>query len=244
MVIEISIARLSFMLVPLFMIGWLAHRWAGLGREVAWSTLRMVTQLLLVGYVLVLLFKTQSAWAGLGVLAFMVTVSLIIAVRTVKKHRWMAWRDALLAIAIGGGTVFAVVIVGVMGLDPWYRLDKMIPLAGMIFSNAMTAITLGADRFQAERAAGHGLEKSRGVAWRASLIPQMNAFLAVGLVALPGMMTGQMLAGVNPVMAARYQILVMAMVLSSAGFSVAIFLARTMAREQGENNEEPAQKNP
>jgi len=171
-------------------------------------------------------------------------MSSIIAVRTVKTHKWIAWRDALLSIAIGGGSVHVVVVLGVLDLKPWYQLDKMIPLAGMIFSNAMTAITLGADRWQAERSAGHGIEEARGTAWRASLIPQMNAFLAVGLVALPGMMTGQMLAGVDPVMAARYQILVMAMVLSSAGFSVAIFLARTMAREQGENNEEPAQQNP
>ncbi len=220
------------MLVPLVGVGWLAYRWAGLGKEVAWATLRMVVQLLGVGYVLVLLFKIESGWAGLGVLAFMVTMSSIIAIRTVKQHRWMAWRDALFSIVLGGGVVLALVILGVLGLDPWYQPKTVIPLAGMIFSNAMTAITLGADRWQAERAAGHGLEEARSTAWRASLIPQMNAFLAVGLVALPGMMTGQILAGVSPLMAVRYQILVMAMILGSAGFSVAIFLTRTIARER------------
>jgi len=230
--IEISIARLSVMLVPLLLIGWLAHRWARLGEEVGWASLRMIVQLLTVGYVLVALFALQNPWAALGVLAFMVTMSSIIAVRTVKTNKQLAWRDALLAILLGGGSVLAVVTLGVLDLKPWYQLDKMIPIAGMIFSNAMTAITLGADRWQAERAAGHGIEEARSTAWRASLIPQMNAFMAVGLVALPGMMTGQILAGVSPLMAVRYQILVMSMVLSSAGFSVAIFLARTIARER------------
>jgi putative ABC transport system permease protein len=235
--IEISIARLSVMLVPLLLIGWLAHRWARLGEEVGWASLRMIVQLLAVGYVLVALFALQNPWAALGVLAFMVTMSSIIAVRTVKTNKQIAWRDALLAILLGGGSVLAVVTLGVLDLKPWYQLDKMIPIAGMIFSNAMTAITLGADRWQAERAAGHGIEKARATAWRASLIPQMNAFMAVGLVALPGMMTGQILAGVSPLMAVRYQILVMSMVLSSAGFSVAIFLARTIARERGETKD-------
>lgn len=97
-------------------------------------------------------------------------------------------------------------------------------MAGMIFSNSMTAVTLAADRFERERSSGMEYAEARSNAWNTALIPQINALLAVGLVALPGMMTGQILSGVDPLLAVRYQIVVMAMVLQSAGFSVALFL--------------------
>ena len=100
----------------------------------------------------------------------------------------------------------------------------MIPFAGMIFSNAMTAITLAAERLQRELETGTPYKDARTAAWTAALIPQINALLAVGLVSLPGMMTGQVLTGVDPLIAVRYQIVVMAMIFQSAGFSVAMFL--------------------
>ena len=101
----------------------------------------------------------------------------------------------------------------------------------MIFANAMTAVTLSAERYDAEREGGRSVEHARNTAWNAALIPQVNAFLAVGLVALPGIMTGQVIAGADPMEAVRYQIMVMAMVMGSAGLAVAIFLVR---RVQGE----------
>jgi len=85
---------------------------------------------------------------------------------------------------------------------------------------------LSAERFEAELENGKMLLDAQKAAWNASLIPQINSFLAVGLVSLPGMMTGQILAGASPLAAVRYQILVMAMVLGSAGISVAVFLMR------------------
>ena len=181
------------------------------------ATARMVVQLLAVGYVLVLLFKVENPWAGVGVVSFMIVVSSWIAIRTVKRLRWKAYGDALLAIGVGGGAVFALVVLGVLRLEPWYQARYVIPLAGMIFSNAMTAVTLSAERFDAERSSGREVAEARSVAWNAALIPQVNSFLAVGLVALPGMMTGQILAGASPLDAVRYQIMVMAMVMGSAG---------------------------
>ena len=85
---------------------------------------------------------------------------------------------------------------------------------------------MSAERFEAERNHGREAVAARNAAWNAALIPQVNSFLAVGLVALPGMMTGQILAGASPLDAVRYQIMVMGMVLGSAGLAVAIFLAK------------------
>ena len=88
----------------------------------------------------------------------------------------------------------------------------VIPLAGMIYANAMNAVSLGAERYESELE--HGEVTARSRAFRSALIPQVNAFLAVGLVSLPGMMTGQILSGVDPLIAVRYQMMVMAMVLA------------------------------
>jgi len=94
----------------------------------------------------------------------------------------------------------------------------------MVFANAMTAVSLAGERLFAEL--GHKLpwEKARITAYQAAMIPVINALLAVGLVSLPGMMTGQILSGVSPLIAARYQIMVMCMIFASAGISTAIFL--------------------
>ena len=234
--IEIPLWRLALMLIPLAAVGWISFRWIGRSGELALATVRMVVQLLAIGYVLVFLFRVENPWMGIGVVGFMIAMSSWIAVRTVKHLRWQAYADAVLSIALGGGAVFALVLLGVLGLDPgsWYRPRFVIPLAGMVFANAMTAVTLSAERFEAERGNGTGVLTARNRAWHAALIPQVNSFLAVGLVALPGMMTGQILAGASPLDAVRYQIMVMGMVLGSAGLAVAIFLVRlTRDRDRG-----------
>ncbi|MFP6856257.1 MAG: ABC transporter permease [Roseibacillus sp.] len=235
--IKIPLLQLALSLVPLIVVGWISFRWAGKGGEIGIATARMVVQLLAVGYVLVFLFKVKNPWVGLAVVTFMIAVSSWIAIRTVKKLRWQAYGDALLGIGLGGGAVFALVLVGVLGLDPWYQARYVIPIAGMIFSNAMTAVTLSAERFESELKGGRKVDEARKVAWNAALIPQVNSFLAVGLVSLPGMMTGQILAGTSPLDAVRYQVMVMAMIMGSAGMAVAVFLVRRVKREQAPGGE-------
>ena len=229
--LEIPLARLALALIPLIAVGVISIRWLGSSGDLALATGRMLVQLLAVGYVLVFLFKVDNPWIGIGVVSFMVAVSSWIAIRTVGNSRLNAYGDAVLGIGVGGGIILALVLFGVLGLQPWYQPSYVIPLAGMIFSNAMTAVTLSAERFEAEQDAGKDLIGARNAAWNMALIPQINAFLAVGLVSLPGMMTGQILAGASPLNAARYQILVMCMVLGSAGLAVAIFLSRLVKRK-------------
>ena len=154
--IEVSLWRLALLLIPLVMVGWVSFRWVGKSGELVVATGRMVVQLLLVGYVLMWLFQVDGPWVTLGVVGFMILVSSWIAVRTVKSMKGKAFVDAVMAILIGGGSVFTLVLFGVLGLDPWYEPRYAIPLAGMIFANAMTAVTLSAERFDAEREGGKG----------------------------------------------------------------------------------------
>ncbi len=87
----------------------------------------------------------------------------------------------------------------------------------------MNALSLAIERFEKERQRDVSFEKSREIAFKACMIPQINALLAVGLVALPGMMTGQILSGIDPLIAVRYQIMIMTMILSSAGISTIVY---------------------
>ena len=94
----------------------------------------------------------------------------------------------------------------------------------MIIAGAMNAVGLAAERFQAETARGIGYHSARRAALEASLIPIVNSLFAVGLVALPGMMTGQILSGVSPLIAAKYQIVVMTMLFGVSGLSSGLYL--------------------
>ena len=231
--IEIPLWRLGLSLVPILLVGWISFRWGAGAGSLSVATGRMVLQLFVIGYALSFLFVIQNPGVTLGVVAFMILISAWISIRTIKQQRWASYRDALLAIGVGGGLVYLLVIFGVVAVDPWYDPKYAISLSGMVFANAMTAVTLSAERFDAEIRSGKDSVHARNTAWNAALIPQINSFLAVGLVSLPGIMTGQVIAGADPMEAVRYQIMVMSMVMGSAGFAVAIFLKRRTRRATG-----------
>ena len=123
-----------------------------------------------------------------------------------------------------GGTTLFLITPGVLRLEPWYQASYMIPLAGMIFAASMTNISLALERLHAELVNGVDFERARSTAFRTSMIPIINSCFAVGLISLPGMMTGQILSGVSPLIAARYQIMVMCMIFGAAGLSTVCFL--------------------
>ena len=134
------------------------------------------------------------------------------------------------AIFLGSGLTLLLITQLVLQLEPWYLPRYMIPLAGMVFANAMTAVSLAAERLYSELEHGMSWEESRVKAYQAAMIPVINSLLAVGLVSLPGMMTGQILSGVSPLIASRYQIMVMCMIFASSGISTALFLTFCRAR--------------
>lgn len=184
----------------------------------------MLTQLLLIGYFLVYIFKTDSSLIIVAVLTVMLLSSSWIALRTMKIPRKVLYLKSFAAIALAGILILALITQGVLNLVPWYLPSYLIPLAGMIFANAMNSVSLAGERLEAEINRGISYLKARDIALRASLIPITNSLFAVGLVSLPGMMTGQILSGISPLVAVRYQIMVMCMIFGAAGISSATFL--------------------
>ena len=229
-IIEIELYGLAIAFLPVLSVLYVFYRWhMGTGRAL-YSLTRMLGQLLIVGYFLAYIFNSTSILLISIILMIMLFTSSWIALGTIGIHRKKLLTNTLLAIFVGGGSVLFVVIFGVIKPSPYYNPQYVIPLAGMIFANAMNAVSLAAERIVSEINRGETYIASRVTALQAAMIPVTNSLLAVGLVSLPGMMTGQILSGVSPLIAARYQIVVMCMIYASAGLSAAIFLWRSRSQ--------------
>jgi putative ABC transport system permease protein len=215
---------LAIAFIPVVMVMAILYKWSLDVQNALYAVIRMLVQLLLVGYVLTSIFAADNAWIVLLVMLVMVSASSWIALGTVKQHRRTLYRYAFSSIVIGGGLTLALVTQAVISLEPWYQAQYMIPLAGMIFANSMNSVSLAAERLYAELSHGASYSKARTIAFQAAFIPAVNSMFAVGLVSLPGMMTGQILSGVSPITAAHYQIVVMCMIFGSTGLSTAYFL--------------------
>ncbi|MDP6141675.1 MAG: ABC transporter permease [Arenicellales bacterium] len=220
----IPLARLALVFIPVLVVVLIQWRWVMPVLPAVHGLARMLAQLLLVGYVLVFLFESNSPLIVSLVLAIMIGVASWIALRPVAKQRRGHYPAALGAIVVGGVPTLMLVTQIVINVDPWYQPSFLIPLAGMIFANAMNSVSIAAERQQAELDNGRNQQVARQRAFQAALIPLVNSLMAVGLVSLPGMMTGQVLAGVSPLIAARYQILVMCMLFGSSGIATACYL--------------------
>lgn len=220
----IPLRNLAVTLIPVAAVLAILWRWSLAPWSGVYALGRMLAQLLVIGYVLTFVFQTdQPAVVGL-VLTVMLLSAGWIALRTVDRPTWRRRGRAVLSILIGGGITLGVCTQVVLSLETWFEPRYVVPLAGMALANAMNTVSLAAERFEAETGRGAPACEARATAMRACMIPATNALLAVGLVSIPGMMTGQVLAGVDPLIAARYQIMVMAMVYGSAGLSGACYL--------------------
>ena len=220
----IPLTNLALAFIPvLFVIG-ILFNWRLDAYNAIYALVRMLAQLLMIGFFLTTLFSSQSAGLIVSILALMIMISSWIALGSIKKHRGQLYSKALLAMALGSGSTLFVISVGVIELHPWYEPRFLIPLGGMIFANAMNSMSLAAERLESEISRNRRYDHARTIAFNAALIPIINSLFAVGLVSLPGMMTGQILSGVSPFIAARYQIMVMCMVFASSGLTTACFL--------------------
>lgn len=207
---------------------------ADLSRQIVVAAVRTTVQLLLIGLVLKTLFENVDLFWVL----LMASVMVLIAGREVlarQERRFTGWWG------FGVGTVsmflssFAVTLfalLAIIGTTPWYEPQYAIPLLGMLLGNTMSGIAIAMDRLtqlawlqrreiEAQiilgRAASLAMRKQRYEAIRAGMIPIINAMAAAGIVSLPGMMTGQILAGTPPVEAVKYQILIMFLVAVGTG---------------------------
>jgi len=226
----IPLDHLALSFIPALVVAGFMYRQRRGHANALYALSRMVLQLILIGYVLIYVFESDQPAVVMGVLAVMMTAAGYIALRTVAPRRRELFGKALLSIALGGGGTLALVSQGVLRVDPWYEPSVLIPLGGMIFAASMNAISLAAERCASEMRRGSSAEAASTDAFNAALIPVMNSLFAVGLVTLPGMMTGQILSGVSPLIAARYQIMVMAMIFGATGLSAIIFLHLTRVK--------------
>jgi len=220
----IPLTKLAIAFIPVFFVLVILARWS-LPQQRTWHALvRMLVQLLLVGYVLSYIFESDSAWVIGFLLLVMMLFSSWISLNNIESSQKSLFKSAFSAIFFSSLLVLLVITQGVLNLEPWYQAKTLVPLAGMVFANGMNSVSLCGERFFAELKRGEEYINARNIAFKASMIPNINALFAVGVVSLPGMMTGQILAGVSPFIAARYQIMVMCMVFASAGLASAIFL--------------------
>ena len=192
---------------------------------------RTVVQLGLLGLVLEWVFALDQWWIVLALLSSMVINAGFAAVRRTGWRFRGIWQTGLVAVTVSSVLVTAVVTEVVVGVEPWYRPQYVIPLMGMVLGNSLTGISLSLDRVMSElhtrRAEVEGALALGATAWEATrpilseavktgLVPILNAMTVAGIVSLPGMMTGQILAGSPPMEAVRYQIVVMFMIAGAA----------------------------
>jgi len=214
----------NWVMIPVAIVIVIYMRWVQDRATLFYALFRMLVQLILIGYVLTYIFASDSPYLVVLILSVMLIAASIISLRPLQKQQKSLYLYAFISIFLGGIFTLMMVIFGVLDLNPWYEPRFLIPLAGMIFANSMNAVSLAAERFESEVKRESNYSDARAISYKAALIPIVNALFAVGLVSLPGMMTGQILSGVDPLIAVRYQMMVMLMILGSAGISVAIYL--------------------
>ena len=216
---ELRIIFLPTVFLLAVMYHWQLKAWTGL-----YANVRMLLQLLLVGYFLTYVFETTEPMVIVVVVAVMIGVSAWIAIRSLEERRAESYLIVLISIGGPGLILLTIATQFVMEMPRWFEPSLVVPIAGMIFANSMNTVSLAAERFESEFKRGQSYANSRRIALDAALIPQLNSLFAVGLVALPGMMTGQILSGVDPNIAVRYQIMVMWMTFGAGGIAAVMYL--------------------
>lgn len=214
----------------------------GVERDLAIGTARTYAQLLMLGLVLRWVFTTGSPWLVLGILVLMIGVAVSIIGRRLPDKPPGIMLPAFVALLTTGLAVTFSVTGLVVGVDPWFEPRYVIPIAGMVVGNSMNGMALALERCFADMdsrsdeiltltAMGatpwEAALPSIRTAMRAGLIPGINTLTAAGIVFIPGMMAGQIIAGVDPFVAAPYQIVVMLMIAAAdvMGSAIAVTLA-------------------
>ena len=220
----ISILELSIVFIPTAFLLFVMSRWQLKAFTGLYANVRMLVQLLLVGYFLTYVFESKQPLVIVFLIAVMIAVSAWIALRSFDTKDVKTYFIFLISIGVPGLILLGLVTQFVLQMQRWFEPSLVVPIAGMIFANSMNTVSLAAERFESEFKRGEDYVDARRIALDASLIPQINSLFAVGLVALPGMMTGQILSGVDPIIAVRYQIMVMWMTFGSGGLAAVLYL--------------------
>ncbi len=215
----------------------------GLGRSLAIASVRTVVQLSMIGLVLEWVFRRNQISIVAGAVIFMTVVAGWTAISRLQRTYRGIWINTLLSMWISSWTVgvYALLLI-FRGIEPWYQPQYVIPILGMILGNTLNGISIGLNtmlesfatrRRQIESRLALGASRWEAArpeieqAIRSGMIPIINSMMIVGLVSLPGMMTGQLLSGTSPSEAIKYQIAIMFLIASATalGTTLAVGLA-------------------
>lgn len=217
----------------------------GLTRSLLIASTRMVVQLLLIGFILEWLFSQENPVLIVAIALGMTVIAGISAVgRTKRKFVGIYW-NSVVSILVAAALISQLSILGIIRVSPWYDPQYFIPIIGMLLGNILNGISLGLDRFleglmtqrdQVEMLLAHGATRweasHRQVrdAVRTGMIPITNSMMVMGVVSMPGMMTGQILAGANPIDAVRYQIVIVFMIASATALGTLLVVLLAFQR--------------
>jgi putative ABC transport system permease protein len=245
-VIDLSAWQLGLALLLVVALMAISFRQAlGLERDLALGAVRTIVQLYGVGLILAAVFAAARWYWVVLILIVMTSVATHAAVSRLAKPLPGAYGIAVVALTVSTAATLAYVIGVVVQVRPWYEPQYIIPIAGMILGNSMTSAALAGDRLQGELHARAAEVETRLVlgfsgreavqplvrsALRAAMIPTVNGMMTVGLVQLPGMMTGQILAGSSPLVAIRYQMVVVFMQAAATAIGSLIFVRLAAGR--------------
>ena len=214
----------------------------GQTRRIAVSTVRAFVQLLAMGLLLVYLFRYQTWWLVGLVLVGMCIAAAQIATGRTKNVMGGLWADTFASITVSSLVISFIVVEGVIHADPWYNAMQLVPITGMMLGNTLSASAVATDRLLSSmdsRASEIYTLVALGATPREAAFPSIKAAVgagmtptlaqlsAAGIVQIPGMMSGQILAGADPIIAAKYQIVVLLMVSAATTLSIVVmcFLA-------------------
>lgn len=214
----------------------------GLARRLFLAATRMVVQLLLVGVVLQSVFASKRWGFVVLVMLAMSTVGGVAAVQRSSRRYPGVWLNSVVSIFFSSWAVLAIALVGILRIAPWYSPQYAIPIMGMILGNAISGVSLALDRFgeeltthrdQVETLLALGADRHEAArlpirnAVSTGMIPTINVMAVAGIVTMPGTMTGQLLAGVDPLAAVKYQIVIMFILAASTVIATvaAVFLS-------------------
>jgi putative ABC transport system permease protein len=211
----------------------------GVSRQLLVAAVRTTLQLTLIGLVLKALFaNAQPGWVALLSLSMLLIAGREVMARQERRFRgWWGYAIGTVSMFLSSFAVTIFALVVILNNVPWYSPQYAIPLLGMLLGNTMTGISIAMDRLNQAAWDQRSIIEARlmlGERWdvavaeyrrkaiRSGMIPMINAMAAAGVVSLPGMMTGQILAGTAPVEAVKYQILIMFLITAGTGLGTLV----------------------
>ncbi len=242
--LDLTLAASSLLLLAL-VIYWI--QLTTISQKILIAGLRATVQLLAIGWVLKLLFSQNNPlWIGLMALVMVALAGYEVRQRQHRRFKgWWSYGMGTSAIFISSFVLTLLCLLAIIQADPWYTPQYAIPLLGMMLGNTMNGIALGLDRLTQSAWEQRDIIEARllmGQDWqetildirqhsvRTGLIPILNAMAASGIITLPGMMTGQILAGASPLEAVKYQIMIMFLIAAGTGFGTLIAVHLGAAR--------------